>query len=358
MDPETARSPGLERQIAVVCGHLGHIKPPASRVRDRSDQPVAGSRNLDVNVPTNAGIILYHIDEQLLNGQPHGESRFIIDVICRYEAGDLIEDIVERCHISGKGRLHAPMLSLSPFGRNIPRAREELASLRERVCVTHFDLTGPEERAYPLAVNFKEGSNMVSLQLASYSRTWWAVLVRGLIAALFGIIAIANPGGTVEFMVRLVGIFVLVAGLVGAIAAMRHREGSKRADWFVVPAVIAIIVGLVLIFAPKFTATLLIFLIGLAALIYGIWEIYNFMRIHRHIASEWMPLLVGLVAIVAGILFMAKSRFIVEAAVWLLGVVALIMGILWIALAFRARTWGRFTEAKPVEAKPAEPPKT
>jgi uncharacterized membrane protein HdeD (DUF308 family) len=195
---------------------------------------------------------------------------------------------------------------------------------------------------------------MVGLHLYSYSRTWWAILVRGIVSVIFGVIAIANPGGTVEFLVRLLGIIILVAGVVGVFAAARHREGSMKTDWLVVPALIGIIVGLVLVIAPRLTVTFLIFLIGLAGLIYGIWEIYNFIRIHRNITGEWLPLLVGIIAIVLGAVFMLKTRLIVDAAIWVLGVVALVMGILWIVLAFRARGWGKPTESGPTEpiAKP------
>jgi uncharacterized membrane protein HdeD (DUF308 family) len=188
---------------------------------------------------------------------------------------------------------------------------------------------------------------MVSIHLSAHSRTWWSLVVRGIAAVAFGIIAIANPGGTTNFVIRLLGILVLVAGIVGVLAAMRHRDQSKKWDLLMVPTVIAVVLGLILILVPGAVASFFIFLIGLAAFIYGIWEIYQAMRLRKQLAGEWMPFLVAIVAIIIGIVLMAKRGAIAAATMWLLGVFALVLGVLWIMLGLRARGWMKSADVPP-----------
>jgi uncharacterized membrane protein HdeD (DUF308 family) len=45
------------------------------------------------------------------------------------------------------------------------------------------------------------------------SRNWWAVVLRGLIAILFGIVALTWPGITVAALVLLFGAYALVDGV-------------------------------------------------------------------------------------------------------------------------------------------------
>lgn len=190
---------------------------------------------------------------------------------------------------------------------------------------------------------------MVSIHIPAAARTWWALVIRGLAAAVFGIVAIANPSGTADFVIRLLGILILIAGIVGILAAMRHRDESRKWDMLMIPTVIAAVLGLILILVPGAVASFFIFLVGLCALLYGIWDIYQAIRLRKQIAGEWMPFLIAIVAIIIGIVLMAKRGAIADATMWLLGVFALVLGVLWIVMGIRARSW---------MGKPSEPPKT
>jgi uncharacterized membrane protein HdeD (DUF308 family) len=196
---------------------------------------------------------------------------------------------------------------------------------------------------------------MVSVHLSAYSRTWWSLIIRGIAAAIFGIIAIAHPGGTIEFLVRLLGIFLLVVGIIATFAVMRHREESKKWNLLMVPGVIGIALGLIFILAPGAIAKIFVFLVGLGLFVYGIGEIYKSIRMRKDLAGDWMPLLVGVVALVLGIVLMAGAGHIAEAMMWIIGVIALVFGVLWTMLGLRARRWIKHAD-KPAEAQAEKPP--
>ena len=60
-----------------------------------------------------------------------------------------------------------------------------------------------------------------------FTRNWWLMLFRGIVAILFGIFALRRPGMTLAALVLLFGAYALIDGafsLFGAIAGWRHRE--------------------------------------------------------------------------------------------------------------------------------------
>lgn len=188
---------------------------------------------------------------------------------------------------------------------------------------------------------------MANVNALMHSRSWWAMVVRGLAAAIFGIIAIANPGGTTNFVIRLLGVLILIAGVVGLAASMRHKDESKKSDWLMIPTVIAIVLGLILLLIPGAIAGFFIFLVGLAVFVYGIWSIYQAFRLRKDVANEWMPFLIAAVAIIIGIILMAANKHIADAMMWLVGVFALVLGVLWMALGIRMRGWDKQAGAPP-----------
>ena len=57
--------------------------------------------------------------------------------------------------------------------------------------------------------------------LGELSRSWWVVVLRGVAAVLFGLLAIFWPGESLVALVVIFGVFALVDGVVLAFAAYR-----------------------------------------------------------------------------------------------------------------------------------------
>jgi uncharacterized membrane protein HdeD (DUF308 family) len=54
---------------------------------------------------------------------------------------------------------------------------------------------------------------------------WWAVVLRGVLAILFGALALVWPDLTLEILVLFFGVYMLVDGAFAIIAAFTHRAG-------------------------------------------------------------------------------------------------------------------------------------
>jgi uncharacterized membrane protein HdeD (DUF308 family) len=83
----------------------------------------------------------------------------------------------------------------------------------------------------------------------------------------------------------------------------------------------------------------LVYLIAIWALVHGIGEIHNALKLRRDIKGEWMPILVGIVSLVFGVVLIVRPLAAGTTVTWLVGFFVLILGMLWLLMALRARGW-------------------
>lgn len=103
-------------------------------------------------------------------------------------------------------------------------------------------------------------------------RHWWALLIRGIVAILFGIGALIWPGITLIVLVSLFGAFALVDGIFSVIAAIGER-GHDHWGWLLVGGLIGIIIGIITFFWPHITVLILLNIIAIWAILTGIYAI-------------------------------------------------------------------------------------
>jgi len=173
------------------------------------------------------------------------------------------------------------------------------------------------------------------------SRNWGWVVLRGVVAILFGLLTLFNPGITLALLVLMFGAFAFVDGLFMAVSAVANRRGQPGWVALLIGGLLAVGVGLLTFFRPGITAIALLALIAAWAIITGVAEIVTAIRLRKEITGEWMLVLAGLLAVAFGvIIFAAPGVGALAMALWI-GIYALVSGIVLIALGFRLRNWGR-----------------
>lgn len=87
--------------------------------------------------------------------------------------------------------------------------------------------------------------------LAAVGRAiWWMVLIRGIAAIVFGILAIFFPGVTILALAILFAAYTLVDGVMTIVHAVRIRSRSPRWGWLLAQGVISVLTGLVVAIFP------------------------------------------------------------------------------------------------------------
>jgi len=173
------------------------------------------------------------------------------------------------------------------------------------------------------------------------SRSWWMLLLRGLVAIAFGVLTFARPGITLASLVLVFGAFALADGVLGVWTALTHRHDGENRWLLLLGGLAGIGVGVLTLFEPGITAVALLFYIAIWAITTGVLEIVAAIRLRHEMQGEWMLVLAGLCSVAFGVLLMARPGDGALAVLWLIGSYALLFGLLLLALSFRVRGFAK-----------------
>ncbi len=170
--------------------------------------------------------------------------------------------------------------------------------------------------------------------------SWWALALRGVLAILFGLVALFWPHPTLKVLVICFGAFALVGGSFAAVVALGDRGTHERWVVLLVEGLFGIAVGLVTFFWPLITALILLSLIATWVIVTGVLEISVATWMHR-LGNERMLLLGGIVSVLFGVLLAALPSVGLLALIWLMGAYAIVFGVLLLLPGFQWRkVWG------------------
>jgi uncharacterized membrane protein HdeD (DUF308 family) len=168
--------------------------------------------------------------------------------------------------------------------------------------------------------------------LNAFARNWWVLLIRGILAVLFAVMAFTLPGLTLITLVLLYGIYALADGLTALWVG-----GRARAWWFVLLGVLGVIVGIFTFIYPGITAVALLYLIVAWAVARGVFEIVTAIQLRKEISNEWLLIIGGILSVLFGVALVINPAAGALAVVWIIGIYAFIFGLMMILLAFRLR---------------------
>jgi uncharacterized membrane protein HdeD (DUF308 family) len=173
--------------------------------------------------------------------------------------------------------------------------------------------------------------------LHALAKSWWLLLLRGIAAILFGILAFAWPGLTLVTLVLLYGAFALVDGAISLIAAFTGGAKPVPTWWLVVVGLLGIAAGIITFLWPGITAILLVLFIGAWALVHGIFEIIGAIQLRKEIDNEWMLILGGALSVLFGLIVMIAPGAGALGLIWAIASYSIVFGIMFVALALRLR---------------------
>lgn len=182
--------------------------------------------------------------------------------------------------------------------------------------------------------------NTFTLLKPSLGKEWGWIALRGVLAVIFGMLAVAWPIITVLTLSIVWGVFALADGLFAFGTGWRlHKKGVR---WWPYMAfgVIGVLAGLIAIVWPGISAMVLVLIIGFWAALGGASQIVAAIRLRKEIDDEWFMILSGLLGVIFGLLLLFRPLEGAVAIAWIVGFYAMFMGILLIMLSFKVRSKG------------------
>lgn len=183
-----------------------------------------------------------------------------------------------------------------------------------------------------------------------YTSSWWAWVLRGLAAIIFGVLAFVWPGITLTALVFLWGAYALVDGGFAIAAGVKAYGENKRWWVLLLEGILSVVAGVLAFAIPGITALVLLILIGAWAIVTGAFEIAAAIQLRKYIKGEWLLALAGIASALFGILMFVNPSAGAVAVVWLIGAYAVVFGFLLVALGLRLHTLVRSADGMSARA--------
>ena len=208
---------------------------------------------------------------------------------------------------------------------------------------------------------------VASALLGRLAENWWLLLLRGLAAIAFGVIAFFWPGITLVALTYLWGAYAVADGIIAIGAAFsasggdagprwwlglsgavfagylaESAEADSRRYWYLVGAASAglatLVKGPVGFLVP---ALVLLMFIAVWAIIIGVLQLYAAIRLWNVIDNDWWLILSGLLSIAFGAVLIAWPGTGALAVIWTIAWFAVFFGCMFIGLAFELKKFKR-----------------
>jgi uncharacterized membrane protein HdeD (DUF308 family) len=152
---------------------------------------------------------------------------------------------------------------------------------------------------------------------------WWVILLEGIIAILVGLFLLYRPAATTVFLVQILGIFWLAEGILSVIGALIF---SGNRVWKLLSGILSIIAGVVIlmypIYSPFVVLTLFVIFIGVWAIINGIVKIALALK-----GGGWGTGIIGILTIILGLLLLTNTLIGALFLPWIFGFFLILGGI-------------------------------
>ena len=169
---------------------------------------------------------------------------------------------------------------------------------------------------------------------ATLAQHWWAMVLRGVIAILFGIIALAAPGTVLLSLAFLFGIYLLADGVLGLVGTVRTVSAHGHWVALLAEAVVNILMGLIALFIPGTAVLFFVLIMAAWALISGGLMLSAAVRLHISHGRWWLAL-GGIVSLIWGMMLIAAPLMGAVVLAWWLGIYAIIFGVALLASGWR-----------------------
>ena len=161
-------------------------------------------------------------------------------------------------------------------------------------------------------------------------RNWWTLVLRGALALAFGFFAWFWPGVTLLALLMGWAAFAIGSGLITLTAAFARGGGQAR--WILLlEGGVTLLAGAVVLFYPRFTALLFLYLLATWAIVMGLAQLLAAWRLRRENRAEPWRGIAALLTLLFGLLLALRPGAGALALTWLLASYAVLYGCVLIA---------------------------
>jgi uncharacterized membrane protein HdeD (DUF308 family) len=169
---------------------------------------------------------------------------------------------------------------------------------------------------------------------SSARQAGWAVALRGVLAVIFGVIALRSPATAAGAFVIFFAIYAFADGILDFVLAGQLGRAGQRWGWYLFEGIATIAVGVITLAYPAVTLLALVLLIGIRAIAVGVFELVGAFS-WEGLESRWLVGITAVLSVLFGILLLGSPAAGGLALLWMIGVYAIVFGTMLFALGLR-----------------------
>jgi uncharacterized membrane protein HdeD (DUF308 family) len=181
-----------------------------------------------------------------------------------------------------------------------------------------------------------DASRLYELMIAVLRRNWWAIAVRGVLAILFGLIALLLPGVTMLSLVLVFAAYAFADGVFAIVGAVRAAEAHERWGVLVFEGLANIAAAVVFVAWPSMTVVVFVLVLGVWAIVTGILELAAGIKLNFIDGRGWL-VFGGILSMLFGVLLIVAPMVGAVVLTWWLGAYALVFGVALVVFAVKLR---------------------
>lgn len=159
-------------------------------------------------------------------------------------------------------------------------------------------------------------------------KNWWLITLNGVIALLFGGLAIFATPDLMKTISTFIGLLVLVGGLLLLLGAYDLKRKQHDYALMLAEGLIASVVGIVIMIFPFTTIKIFLIFIGIWAIIIGLTQIYLAIAMRKVLMNNWVLIIGGLLLTGIGFLLLLKGEELAGVFMQIVGGVVVVVGML------------------------------
>ncbi|MBI0584717.1 MAG: DUF308 domain-containing protein [Methanomassiliicoccus sp.] len=180
------------------------------------------------------------------------------------------------------------------------------------------------------------------MEFASLIGDWRGRFAVGVIAAIFGLMFLIVPEFTLTVFLFVFGALMILSGIVLLVFSKDKTSGKNWRMLNMIEGVFAILIGIIAIVAPGFTALWAIYLVGFFAIFSGIFQIAEGLAAPKTsttmaVPNRWLLVISGVWSLIIGFLFVLFPGSGILALMWLVGLFLIVAGALNIVAGMKLR---------------------
>lgn len=187
------------------------------------------------------------------------------------------------------------------------------------------------------AQTYPPGTVLMRPTMDALARNWWVILMRGILAIIFGGLTLAWPQLSLLTLVFMFGVFAFMDGIFALAAAVMKGAPAPR-WWLAMVGVFGILAGAATFVWPNMVGAMLLYFIAGWAIAGGILQIFGAIKVRAETPNEWLLIASGILQLLFGILILLNPAASALGMALAIATFAIVYGVLLIAFSFRLKS--------------------